>query len=470
MKKLIIIIFVLTCSANMYSQDICLTQTEKDVIKIINQKRSENGLVNLKISPVLMLTANKNAEEIITESYLSHKPQKFGDYNYAFEQIRYTTSLSGAIAIANSLTAQSSYTNYHDIIFQQGEYDSKNWQSLGISVRGSTVILILGEKPESSDTYNTCSEEVFFNTGELLQNPLLCVKVSETAQLTVYSVKSDGSSILYDYIFVRDEGVEWELKDDNAVSFTVYISQKTPPIVPQERIEFVISNTDKKKVEKTISFKGNTVDEIRDYINSGNGINSVMPNDPNGYTMLHRAVIQDNIEAAKYLIESGADINLKGYDGESPIFFVSSNEMFDLLLKHNPRFDFLTSDKTTILHSYAQIGLIEPVHYIVENNKVDINAKDRSGGTALMYAVDHDQFETAKYLLENGALQTYGWLVYPIHDAVENSNFEMVKLLVEYGADVNCKNGEGETPLGYAKQYPTDKAEIIDFLIEKGGR
>jgi hypothetical protein len=470
MKKLIILSVLLSFIANLYSQDICLTQTEKDIIKIINQKRSENGLMSLKISPVLMLTANKNAEEIITESYLSHKPQKFGDYNYAFEQIRYTTSLSGATAIANSLTTQSSYTNYHDIIFQQGEYNSKNWQSLGICVRGSTVILILGEKPESSDTYNTCSEEVFFNSGELLPYPLLCVNVSETAQLTVYSVKSDGSSILYDYIFVREEGVEWELKDDNAVSFTVYISQKTPPIVPQERIEFVISNTDKKKVEKTISFKGNTVDEIRDYINSGNGINNVMPNDPNGYTMLHRAVIQDNIEAAKYLIESGADVNLKGYDGESPLFFVSSSEMFDLLLKQNPRFDFLTSDKTTILHSYAQIGLIEPVRYIVENNKVNINAKDRSDGTALLYAVQYNHYEMVEYLLEKGAVQSHGWLVYPIHDAVENSNLDMVKLLLKHGADINCKNGEGETPLSYAKKYPDGKSEIIDYLIEMGGR
>ncbi|MDD3740896.1 MAG: ankyrin repeat domain-containing protein [Bacteroidales bacterium] len=470
MKKLVILSFVICFVINLHSQDICLTQTEKDVLEILNQKRSESGLNMVQISPILMITANKNAEEIITQSYLSHKPQKFGDYDYAYEQIRYTSSVSGAVAIARSLTTPSSYTNYHHIILQTGEYSSKDWQSVGICVRNNTVILIFGEKPESLQNFNTCSSDIFFDAEELLQNPVLSLNVSEVAMLTIYAVKFDGSKYVYDNQFVRDSKVEIELKDDEAESFLIYVNPSVLPIVPQEKIEFIIKKSDKRKVEKNISFKGNTIDEINNSLDSGMTINQVMTGDPNGYTMLHRAVMQDNIDAAQYLINSGADINIKGYDGESPIFFVKSNDMFNLLKIQNPRFDFLTVDKTTVLHSYAQNGLIEPVSYIVDNKKVDINSKDRSGGTALLYAVDHNHYEVAKYLLENGAVQSYGWLVYPIHDAVENSNFEMVKLLVEYGADVNCKNGEGETPLGYAKQYPTDKDEIIDFLIEKGGR
>jgi len=51
----------------------------------------------------------------------------------------------------------------------------------------------------------------------------------------------------------------------------------------------------------------------------------------------------------------------------------------------------------------------------------------------------------------------------PLHVAVDVSNFEIAKYLIEKGADVNSTNKTVQTPLFYAK-----KREIAKILIEKG--
>ncbi|HOE38549.1 MAG TPA: ankyrin repeat domain-containing protein [Bacteroidales bacterium] len=470
MKRIVIVSIVMCFISSLYSQEICLTAFEKEVIELFNQKRTDAGLKIVNISPVLMFTANKNAEEIYIQTFINHEPQEFGNYNYKHEQIQLTTSVSKPSEIIKLLTATELNTNYDKIVLQKGEYSSNNWESIGICIRDTIAVIIMGEKPETAKTYDICNNSFFFNNGEVQSNPIICVKVSETAQLSVYSIKRDGSSTLYDCVFVKEDGIEWELENKEAVSFRIVLYPKVDPIVPQPNIEFIVNNSDRRKIHANYVFKGNTIKEIQNFINSGNGVNSVMPNNPNGYTMLHRAVIQDNLEVVKYLLQNGADVNYLSFDKDCALSLVTSEEMFELLKTKNPKFDVLSVDRTTILHSYAQKGLINPVQYIVENKKNDINAKDRSGGTALIYAVQSNQYDVTKYLLKNGALQTYGWDAYPIHHAITDSNLEMVKLLVEHGANVNCKNSEGQTPLQMAKEYYGYKTEIIEFLIEKGGR
>ena len=46
-----------------------------------------------------------------------------------------------------------------------------------------------------------------------------------------------------------------------------------------------------------------------------------------------------------------------------------------------------------------------------------------------------------------------------LHLASRNEHLEVVKLLIERGADINIKNNEGETPLDFAKKRP--KRELV---------
>ena len=56
----------------------------------------------------------------------------------------------------------------------------------------------------------------------------------------------------------------------------------------------------------------------------------------------------------------------------------------------------------------------------------------------------------------------------PLHRAAwNNSNAEVVKILIEKGASVNALDGNKQTPLHKAA-YNNSNAEVVKILIEKG--
>lgn len=84
-------------------------------------------------------------------------------------------------------------------------------------------------------------------------------------------------------------------------------------------------------------------------------------------------------------------------------------------------------------------------------------------------AIQKGNLEMVKILIENGADLniTYSIIIDTLLIINNSKNrFKMIKLLVENGADVNAVNKEGYTPLMVA--YLFNNKEIIDYLIKKG--
>ncbi len=103
----------------------------------------------------------------------------------------------------------------------------------------------------------------------------------------------------------------------------------------------------------------------------------------------------------------------------------------------------------------------------------DINNRvysDEYGLTLLTYACKLSNIKLARILLEHGInvngyqspCDTYK--VYPIMEAIANNNIELVKLLLEYHADLDIKDSNGNTPLALAKEM--DAKEIKDLLLQ----
>ena len=73
MKKIfLIIILFLVCYSFIYPQSYYITNLEKEILKIVNQKRKEHNLKPLKLEEKLNLIAKKHSQDMVKRNYTSH--------------------------------------------------------------------------------------------------------------------------------------------------------------------------------------------------------------------------------------------------------------------------------------------------------------------------------------------------------------------------------------------------------------
>lgn len=208
-----------------------------------------------------------------------------------------------------------------------------------------------------------------------------------------------------------------------------------------------------------------------------------------------------------YLMEKGADINVKTDDGFSPLGFAirsGQTKIAKLLLASGARVDDLFYDGYTEMNysvlrgaaAFCGLDLVKhlvdlgadvhavddegltPLHcykvnkeciqFFVETCGLDVNARDLKGNTPLIYAAYESDVDCLRYLMEKGAdvnaVDNKGWSA--LGSALYGKDKEIIALLLQNGAAVNVSWEKGETPLHYAVKHCG--SEIVKLLIEAG--
>ena len=96
------------------------------------------------------------------------------------------------------------------------------------------------------------------------------------------------------------------------------------------------------------------------------------------------------------------------------------------------------------------------------------DAANLDGMTALHFAAQNGNTEIVKYLVENGAdikAQDSRLSRSPIHFAAENGNLDCVKYLAEKDADLQDQDSHGATALHYAAK--SNNLEVVKFLVSR---
>lgn len=130
------------------------------------------------------------------------------------------------------------------------------------------------------------------------------------------------------------------------------------------------------------------------------------------------------------------------------------------------------------LVTYAGDGDLEMVRALVQAG-ADVNFADEYGITALMNSVSGGHVELVKYLLDAGAdarardAEGYTALLHTVAShgniagdpEVSPDYWEIMRVLVAAGCDVNGSSNDGETPLSRARAYRDSEAGQTERLL-----
>ena len=184
------------------------------------------------------------------------------------------------------------------------------------------------------------------------------------------------------------------------------------------------------------------------------------------------------MQIAQLLIQNKAPINALNVLLETPLHtavYMGNNLLVSLLIQHRSNLLQKNIYHQTVLHQ-AVLGAVHfpkrLKHYkrivqLLVKHKIEINAFDQEGKTALHYTAENGLTSLGKILLENNALlnlQTKkgGWTA--LHLSAANRHIKMSRLLIAQGADVNTQDHSDSTPL-YLAVGSGDK-EIVTLLLK----
>ncbi|NQX58246.1 ankyrin repeat domain-containing protein [Paenibacillus qinlingensis] len=164
----------------------------------------------------------------------------------------------------------------------------------------------------------------------------------------------------------------------------------------------------------------------------------------------------ESVQIVKNLIAHGANVSTSNSDGETPLLAAvsmsmpQSRQIVQLLLEHGADPNLIAKSNVLGLsplmravNSYGRdsmLGVYTMVEMLI-NAHADVNAVDEKGNSVLAYAVEFNQ-----------------------HDMEGNS--QVIRLLLNKGADARVKDKNGVTPLDKAKNIVDEKIrdEIVMIL------
>ncbi|MFN8453737.1 MAG: ankyrin repeat domain-containing protein [Anaerolineae bacterium] len=175
----------------------------------------------------------------------------------------------------------------------------------------------------------------------------------------------------------------------------------------------------------TAAEQGDTPTVLR-LLQAGANING---QDERGRTPVLAATHGRYTETVKALLQAGADVNIRDNRLDNPFLYAGAEGLLDIL-----RLTIEAGADPTLTNRFGGVALIpaserghvETVRELLTRTKINVNHVNNLGWTALLEAI----------ILSDGG---------PRHQ-------QIIKLLIEHGADVNLPDKDGVTPLQHARQ------------------
>ena len=210
-------------------------------------------------------------------------------------------------------------------------------------------------------------------------------------------------------------------------------------------------------------------DVVKHLIDQGANVNAKTTY---GYTPAHLAAMGANAKIIGVLLAKKPNVNIKDNRGFTPIMYaVTSNNnaaLIDKWIDAGADLKVTNRQKQSLLHIACTYGKQDLARKLI-NQGMPYDQPDQYGNTPLFSAAARNQLEIVKLLLEKGAnvnIVSKNTKHTLLHSVCQSGALDSFKLIIDKAEDVNATNNQGQTAImlaSYARQ-----PEMVKALLEKG--
>jgi len=203
--------------------------------------------------------------------------------------------------------------------------------------------------------------------------------------------------------------------------------------------------------------------------------------DAKGQTCLHLSVSRGMLEIIHVLLKRGANPNLQDNNGFTPLHCAAIEKQLEsckLLLTESKTINVNTEnfENSSVLHYLARVPVTDEnvvlfrcILDMLIKKGINVNAKNKQHEAPIHFACMTSNVSVVAFLLERGADYNIKTALgeTPLHYAVRCESTKLVRMLMENGADPTETALDGSTPVDIAEQYQaTDILDCFQSIIE----
>ena len=186
---------------------------------------------------------------------------------------------------------------------------------------------------------------------------------------------------------------------------------------------------------------------------------------------LVEAAARGDLESVKRLLGRGVDVDSRDAQGRTAVtaaVYADDLEMVQTLIEAGADVDIQDDMRTSAFLATGETGNVEILRAVLRADP-DLTRTNRFGGTALIPAADRGHVEVVRELVRTAIdldhVNDLGWTA--LLEAVilgdgGATHQEIVRILVDAGADIEIADADGVTPLEHARRSGYD--EIVRIL------
>lgn len=184
-----------------------------------------------------------------------------------------------------------------------------------------------------------------------------------------------------------------------------------------------------------------------------------------GVYALGAALSEGDIETARFLLDSGADVNAFHYHVSAVV--AGDAERLRFLIAAGSDIDSHSDEQSPAL-IYAVGDDDEEIARLLLDAGADVDARNRDRETPLLIAATAGHTGIVRRLLDAGADvdKRNKWRWTALMNAARRGRLDTVRVLVEASANVNARSNGRNTPLTLAARH--GDADVVRFLLDAG--